>query len=62
MEKRDRLQTESPRPADTRENQMVSGKHKTISNRSQYMLASSECSSPNTASPEDTNTPEKSGS
>ena len=37
---------------------MVKGKHKTISNRSQNMWASSEPSSPTTASPEYTNTPE----
>ena len=37
---------------------MVKGKHKTISNRSQYVWASSEPSSPNTGSPEYTNTPE----
>jgi hypothetical protein len=37
---------------------MVKGKHKTISNRSQYVWASSEPSSPITVSPEYTNTPE----
>ena len=37
---------------------MVKGKHKTISNRSQNTWASSEPSSPTTASPEYTNTPE----
>jgi hypothetical protein len=37
---------------------MVKGKHKTISNRSQYMWASSEPSSPTIASSEYTNTPE----
>jgi uncharacterized protein YukE len=37
---------------------MVKGKHKTKSNRSQYMWASSEPSSPTTASPEYNNTPE----
>jgi hypothetical protein len=37
---------------------MVRGKCKTISNRSQYTLASSEPSSPTTASPGYTNTPE----
>jgi hypothetical protein len=37
---------------------MTRGKHKTISNRSQYTWASSEPSSPTTASPEYTNTPE----
>jgi hypothetical protein len=37
---------------------MVKSKHMTISNRSQYTWASSEPSSPNTGSPEYTNTPE----
>ena len=37
---------------------MVKGKHKTISNRSQNIWASSEPSSPTTASPEYNNTPE----
>jgi hypothetical protein len=37
---------------------MMKGKYKTISNRSQSMWASSEPSSPTTASPEYSNTPE----
>jgi hypothetical protein len=37
---------------------MAKGNHKTISNRSQYMQASSEPSSPTTASPEYNNTTE----
>ena len=37
---------------------MAEGKHKTISNRSRYAGSSSEPSSPTTASPEYTNTPE----
>ena len=37
---------------------MVKGKHKTISNRTQNMWASSELSSCNTASHENTNRPE----
>jgi hypothetical protein len=37
---------------------MARDKHKTISNRSQNTWASSECSSPTTASPEYINTPE----
>jgi hypothetical protein len=37
---------------------MARGKHKTLSNRSQYKWTSSEPSSPNTESPEYTNTPE----
>ena len=37
---------------------MAKGKHKTISNRSQNVWASSEPSSPTTESPEYTNTPE----
>jgi hypothetical protein len=53
--KRDRQQTESHRPVNTRDNQMARGKLKTIRDRSQYMWASSEPSSPTTASPEYTN-------
>ena len=49
-DKRDRLHINSPRPTNTRDIQMVRGKSKTISNRSQYMWASSEPSSPTTAS------------
>jgi septal ring factor EnvC (AmiA/AmiB activator) len=43
----------------TRYNQMVRGKHKNISNRSQCFLAPSEPSSSTTASPGYPNTPEK---
>lgn len=57
-DKRGRLQTELPRQANMKDNQMVRGNRKTISNRSQYIWASSEASSPTTASPEYTNTPE----
>jgi hypothetical protein len=57
-DKRGRLQTESPRPTNTRDIQMVRSNCKTISNRSQYMWVSSEPSSPTTASPEYTNPPE----
>ena len=57
-DKRGRLQTESPRPANTRDNQRSRDKHKTISNRSKYTWTSSEPSSPTTASPEYTNTTE----
>jgi hypothetical protein len=49
---------QSPRPTNTREIQMRRGKHKTISNRSQYTWASSEQSSPTTTSLEYTNIPE----
>jgi hypothetical protein len=50
------------RPTNTRDIQMMKGKYKTISNRSQNMWESREPSSPTTVSPEYTNTPEKSGS
>jgi hypothetical protein len=53
-----RLQTEPPRPGNTRDNQMVRDKHKTINNRSQYTLTPSEPSFPTTAIPGYTNTPE----
>jgi DNA anti-recombination protein RmuC len=55
-DKRGKLQTESSRPANTRDNQMARGEHNIISNRSQYIWASSEHSSPNTEIPEYTNT------
>jgi hypothetical protein len=57
-EKRARLQTESPRPASTRDNQMERGKLKTINIRSQHMWASSKPNCPMTASPKCTNTSE----
>ena len=48
---RGRLKTEKPRLANTRDNQMARDKHKTINNKSQYSLASSEPIS-RTTSPE----------
>jgi hypothetical protein len=58
--KRQKRQTpdKPPRPVNTRDNQIARGKSMTISNRSQHTWASLEPSSPNTASPEYTNTPE----
>ena len=47
------------RPASARDNQMSRGKGKNISNRNQAYLASSEPSSPTTASPGYPNTPQK---
>jgi hypothetical protein len=47
------------RPVNTRDNQMVKGNHKNISNRNQDYLASSELSPPTTANPGYPNTPEK---
>ena len=49
--RRDKLQSETARPTNTRDNQMARGKHKNISNRNQGYLASLEPSSPTTASP-----------
>ena len=49
---------QSLRPPNTRESQMVRGKCKTLSNKSQNMWISSEPRSPITASPEYTNTSE----
>ena len=57
--RRDKPQSETERPANTRDNQMERGKGKNISNRNQGYLASSEPSSPMTASPGYPNTPEK---
>jgi hypothetical protein len=52
-------QSERARPANTRNNQMVRGTGKNISNRNQGYLASSESTSSTTASPGYPNTPEK---
>ena len=49
---------ETSRKTNTMDNQMIRGKCKIINNRSQYTLASSEPSSPTTASPRYTNVPE----
>jgi hypothetical protein len=57
--RRDELQSETARPTNTRDNQMVRGKYKNLRNRNQGYLASSEPSSPTKASPEYPNTPEK---
>jgi hypothetical protein len=57
-DKRGRLQTESPRPTNTTNNQVTRDKCKTISIRSQYTWASSEPSSPTIAGPDYINTPE----
>jgi LPS O-antigen subunit length determinant protein (WzzB/FepE family) len=46
--RKDRLQSETRRPDNTTDNQMARGKHK---NRNQIDLATSEPSSPTTASP-----------
>jgi hypothetical protein len=48
--RRDKAQSEAARPASTRDNQMARGKHKNLKNRNQGYMASSEPSSPNTAS------------
>ena len=49
--RKERLQSETARSVNTRDNQMVRGKHKNISNRNQSYLATSESSYPTTASP-----------
>jgi hypothetical protein len=46
--RRDKPQSETARPANTRDNQMARGKGKNMSNRNQGYLASSEPSSPTT--------------
>ena len=56
---RDKPQSEVARPANTRDNQMVRGKHNNLSNRNQGYLALSEPNSPTTASPTYRNTLEK---
>jgi hypothetical protein len=57
-DKRGRLQRESPRPANTRNNQMARGKCKNIRTRIQCTWALSEASSPTTASLAYINRPE----
>jgi hypothetical protein len=56
---RDKPQSETTRPANTIDNQLVRSKGKNISNRYQGYLASSEPSSWTTVSPGYPNTPEK---
>jgi hypothetical protein len=55
---KEEVSRQSSRPVNIRDYQMARGKHKTISNRSQYICASSKPRSPTTASPGYTNTPE----
>jgi uncharacterized protein YukE len=54
----DKPQSETARPAKTRDNQMARGKGKKISNKNQGYLASSEPCSP-TTSPGYSNTPKQ---
>ena len=61
--RRDKPQSaKTARLANTRNNQMERSKGKNMSNRRQGYLASSETTSPNTASPGYSNTPEKQNS
>jgi hypothetical protein len=55
----DRLQSETGRSDNTRDNQMARSKCKNIRNRNQFDLATSEPSFPTTASPGYPNTPLK---
>ena len=55
-------QSETARTAKTKDNQIVRGKGKNISNRNQGYLGSSEHSFPTTASPGYSNTKEKQNS
>ena len=57
--RRDQLQSETIRPTNKRNNQMVKGKHKNPTNRNHGYLATSEGSSLTTASPRDADIPEK---
>ena len=59
--RRDKLQEETARPTNTRDNQMVKGKCKNPINRNQGCLVTSEPSSPTSASPGYLNTPQKIG-
>jgi hypothetical protein len=49
--RRDKLQPETVRPSNTRDNQMAKDELKNLTNRNQGYLAISETSSPTTASP-----------
>jgi hypothetical protein len=55
----DRLQSDIAKAGNTRDNQMVRGKHKNRSNRNQGYLASSESNSPTIVSPGYAITPKK---
>jgi hypothetical protein len=55
----DKPQSETARPANTRDTQMAKSKHKNLTNRNQGYLASSDPSFPNTVNPYYPNTPEK---
>ena len=57
--RRDNLKPETARATNTRDYQMVKGKHKKLTNRNQGYMASSEPSYPTTASLEYPNTLEK---
>jgi hypothetical protein len=57
--RRDKLQAETTRPTNTRDNQMAKDKLKNLTIRNQGYLATSEPSSPTTASPGYPNIPEK---
>ena len=56
--RRDKLQPETERPTNTRDNQMLKGSHKKLINKNQGYLASSEPCSP-TTSPGYSNTPKQ---
>ena len=58
--RRNKPQSETARPTNTRDNDMARSKGRNISNRNQGYLASSEPSSLTTVSPGYSNTPEKS--
>ena len=57
--RKDKLQPETAKPTNTRDNQMAKGKHKNPTNRNQSYLAISEPSFPTTSSPWSPNTLEK---
>jgi hypothetical protein len=57
--KRNKFQPETARTSNTRDYWIVKGKHKNLTNRNQEYLASSEPSTPTTASPEYPKTPKK---
>ena len=55
----DKLKPEAARPTNTRDNQMLKGKCRNLTNRNQGYMSSSEPCPPTTANPGHPNTPEK---
>jgi hypothetical protein len=59
IHRRDKLKPATARPTNSRDNQMVKGKHKNVTNRNQGCMSSPDPSSPTTPCSGYPNTPEK---